>query len=321
MSLIEEMGYLAYGVTDLDRAVEFFRDICQLEVTERSNGVVFLTGDTRHHWVRLEQQNEPGLIRLGYRAVSAAAINEIATRLDRLGVEHRRVEALAADRVRGALRFRAPDGIEYEIFEQMLSLPASPAPARGITCLLHAVVFVEDISLGRDFYHEALGLLVSDQIEDVVVFLRAANRYHHALALARGPAGNLDHIALLVDGVEDVLGFRSHAKLHGVLSGDVVKHVASSSVSVYLNDPGVGIGVEYANGHGQIDDDNYGGRLLKASASTANAWAAGFPKRPPLEAAVTAGPSPAGPEDHAGPGPNVAGTAASAASLVAAAER
>jgi 2,3-dihydroxy-p-cumate/2,3-dihydroxybenzoate 3,4-dioxygenase len=281
MTLIQEMGYAAYGVLDIDRAVEFFRNVCQLEVTERADGVVFLSGDARHHWVRLEERAEPGVLRLGYRAVDAAAIDEVARRLDRLGVPHRRVDDFAHDRVTGALRFRAPDGIEYEIYQQMLSLPASPAPARGIACLLHAVIFVPDVAEARAFYTDALGLLVSDRIEDVITFLRCGNQYHHALGVARGAAGGkLDHIAMLVSDVEDVLRFRAHAINKGALEGDLVKHVASTSVSVYLHEPAEGIGVEFANGHAKIADESYTGRLLKAGPTTVNGWSGGFPDRP-----------------------------------------
>ena len=291
MTLIQEMGYVAYGVRDLERATEFFRNVCQLEVTERANGVVFLSGDTRHHWVRLEQRDEPGLLRLGYRAASAAAIEEVARRLDRLGVSHTRGGDLAQDRVTGTLRFRAPDGIAYEIYEQMLSLPASPAPERGIECLLHAVIFAADVPAARAFYTDALGLLVSDRIEEVITFLRAGNQYHHALAVGRGEPGTLDHVAMLVRDIEDVLSFRAHAINKGALAGDLVKHVASTSVSVYLQEQAEGIGVEYCNGHAKIPDDSYSGRLLKAGPTTVNGWSAGFPDRPVVDpdAAARAG--------------------------------
>lgn len=287
MALIQEMGFAAYGVRDLDHAAEFFRNVCQLEVTERAGGVVFLSGDARHHWVRLEQRAEPGLIRLGYRAVDAAAVDEVAHRLDRFGVPYRRVEDFAHDRLTGALRFRAPDGTEYEIYEQMLTLPASPAPARGIACLLHAVIFVPDVAEARAFYTDALGMLVSDRIEEVITFLRCGNQYHHSLALARGEAGQLDHIAMLVGEIEDVLRFRAHGVVKDALAGDVVKHVASNSVSVYLHDPAEGIGVEYCNGHARIADEAYSGRLLKAGPTTVNAWSAGFPDRAPVGPPVT----------------------------------
>lgn len=292
MALLEEMGYVAYGVRDLERAVDFYRNVCQLEVSERAGDTVFLTGDTRHHWVRLEQRDEPRLIRLGYRATTPEALDEIASRLRAAGVAIERDASRREDRVTHGLRFRAPDGIAYEIYDQMLSLPASPAPARGIARLLHAVVFVDDLDAATDFYTSALGFLVSDRIQQVISFLRCNNQYHHSLALAAGgPAGNLDHVAMLVEDLEDVLRFRAHAENKGVLAGDVVKHVASNSVSIYLNEPSEGIGVEYCNGHDRIPDETYRGRLIKPGPTTVNAFSAGFPDRPEVgtTAALRAG--------------------------------
>lgn len=280
MALLEEMGYVAYGVRDLDRAVEFYRNVCQLEVSERAGDTVFLTGNTRHHWVRLERRAEPGLIRLGYRASSPEALEDISSRLKAAGVTIEPEASRPEDRVTHGLRFRAPDGIEYEIYDQMLTLPVSPAPARGIACLLHAVVFVDDLDVATDFYTSTLDFLVSDRIQGVISFLRCNNQYHHSLALAAGgPAGNLDHIAMLVDDLEDVLRFRAHADNKGALAGDVVKHVASNSVSIYINEPTEGIGVEYCNGHDKIADEAYRGRLIKPSPTTVNAFSAGFPDR------------------------------------------
>ena len=33
MALVQEFGYAVYGVPDLDLSVEFFRTVCQLEVS------------------------------------------------------------------------------------------------------------------------------------------------------------------------------------------------------------------------------------------------------------------------------------------------
>ena len=93
---------------------------------------------------------------------------------------------------------------------------------------------------------------------------------------------------MLVNDVEDVLRFRAHAINKGALEGDLVKHVASTSVSVYLHEPAEGIGVEFANGHAKIADESYAG-LLKAGPTTVNGWSGGFPDRPLGEPAAAPG--------------------------------
>jgi catechol 2,3-dioxygenase-like lactoylglutathione lyase family enzyme len=277
MALVQEFGYVAYGVTDLEESVDFFRNVCLLEVSERRPDTVFLTGDARHAWVRLEHRTQPGLIRVGFRVVNAAALDEIKSRLGGEGIEWSEGGSVKDDRIDNAIRFRTPQGFELELYEEQVVLPASPVPARGFDRALHAVVFVEDIVSGREFFKRVLGFQRSDQIEDIVVFLRCANGYHHSVALAKGEAGQLDHMAILLDGVDTVVKFRNHARALGVKSEDLVKHAASGSVSAYVEDPASGIGIEFCTGHDQIFDETYNGRLLKAGPATADMWSAGFP--------------------------------------------
>jgi 2,3-dihydroxy-p-cumate/2,3-dihydroxybenzoate 3,4-dioxygenase len=134
-----------------------------------------------------------------------------------------------------------------------------------------------------------LGFRRSDQIEDLVVFLRCANNYHHSIGLARGEPGRLDHFCLLAEDIDTVVRFRNHARAHNVKSEDLVKHTASGSVSVYLVEPALGTGIEICTGHDVITDDNYNGRLLKAGPLTADQWSAGFPDVSPAGAVFGTG--------------------------------
>jgi catechol 2,3-dioxygenase-like lactoylglutathione lyase family enzyme len=281
MALVQEFGYAVYGVTDLDHSVEFFRSVCQLEVSERREDTVFLTGDTRHAWLRLERRAQAGLIRLGFRATSSDALTEITSRLEAEGVEWTAGGTLREDRVDNSIRFRTPQNFEVELYEEQVVLAASPAPARGLEAVLHTVVFTDDVVAGRDFWKRTMDFRRSDQIEDLVVFLRCANGYHHSIGLAKGEPGRLDHVCLLADDIDTVVRFRNHARAHGVKVEDLVRHTASGSVSVYLEEPMLGIGVEICAGHDVITDESYNGRLLKAGPVTADRWSEGFPDATP----------------------------------------
>jgi catechol 2,3-dioxygenase-like lactoylglutathione lyase family enzyme len=281
MALVQEFGYAVYGVPDLDLSVEFFRTVCQLEVSERREDVVFLTGDTRHAWIRLERQPQPGLIRLGFRVAGPAALDEITTRLEVEGISWTPGGNVKEDRIDNAIRFRTPHEVEIELYEEQIVLPASPAPVRGLVAMLHTVVFTDDVVASRDFWKRTMGFLRSDQIEDLVVFLRCGNGYHHSVGLAKGEPGRLDHICMLVDDIDTVVKFRNHARAHNVKAEDLVRHTASGSVSVYLEEPSLGIGVEFCTGHEVITDESYNGRLLKAGPVTADKWSAGFPDATP----------------------------------------
>ena len=66
MALVHGHGFVTLGVPDLSSAVDFYTNTCRFVVTERRTTEVFLTGDERHHWLRLQERESPGLIRLGY---------------------------------------------------------------------------------------------------------------------------------------------------------------------------------------------------------------------------------------------------------------
>src|SRR3981081_4632848 len=281
MALVQEFGYAVYGVPDLEESVDFFRTICQLEVSERREDVAFLTGDTRHAWIRLERRPQPGLIRLGVRLGDGDALTEIVTRLERQQIAWSPGGTLREDRIDNSVRFRTPQNFEVELYEEQVVLPASPAPARGLRAMLHTVVAVDDVIAGRDFWKRTLDFRRSDQVEGLVVFLRCPNGYHHSIGLAKGEPGRLDHVCLLADDIDTVVRFRNHARAHHVKAEDLVRHAAACWVAVSREEPALGMGVEIAAGHDVITDDSYNGRLLKAGPLTADRWSGGFPDAQP----------------------------------------
>lgn len=273
--LVDGIGYVTMGTPDLDDAAAFFVDICQLEVAERRPDAVFLRGDARHHWLKLEQRDEPGLVRVGYEVRSGEARQEIRRRLDQRGVSCTEGSSLAEDRIVGGFRFRDPNGIEIELYEEMAQFPDRPW-SRGIRLdtLLHAVFCVEDVVATRDFWHDVLDFRRSDQVEELACFMRSGNRYHHSVGFLRQPAraGALDHFCILVPHIDDVMRVLNVARRAGVpLEHEAVRHAASGSIGTYLQYLPLRMGVEFCTDHPRIDDDDPG-RLLLATPWTVNLW-------------------------------------------------
>ncbi|GAA0985661.1 VOC family protein [Acrocarpospora macrocephala] len=289
LDLVDGFGYLSLAVHDLDAAVWFYRQVIRLEVVEERPGVVYLTGDQNHHWLRLKQSDQSRLLRVGYRATSAAALDIVRERLTAAGVAYHDRVGTDDDQVTGGLHFRDPAGLEIDLYEEMQQLPASAAePDVGFTCNLHAVLSVPDVVANAAFYRETLGFRRSDQLLDLVIFLRSGNRYHHSLAFSKGEPG-LDHFCVLVRSVDELMRLRTHLQRTGALGDDLVKHAASGSISVYAHDPVSDSGVEFCTGHAVIGDDSYNGRMLKPGPTTVNLWAKPFPQRGEAPALTTKG--------------------------------
>lgn len=273
--LVDRLGYVALGTPDLDTSVDFFVSICQLEVSERRDDVVFLRGGLDHHWLRLERRDRPGVIRAGFQATDAESAEEIRRRLAERGIDVRPGGTLKEDRVVEAFRFEDPNGIEVEIFGEMVQMPRPPAPTGvNIEMLVHAVYAVRDVEATRNFWRDVLDFRRSDQIEDVMVFMRSGNQYHHAMGFMKDEAraGALDHICMLVSDLDDIAMMVNAGKRSGLpMAHDIVRHAASGAISTYVDYEPLSLGVEYCVGHSQVDED-YPGRLLIASPETVNLW-------------------------------------------------
>jgi len=279
MDLINGYGYLTLGVPDIEASAAFYQQVCRLAITERRPGVIHLSGDANHHWLTLVEHRTTELLRVGYRAVSRTAITEARNRLADRGIDVVTREGTDADQVSGGFTFRDPAGLQFDLYEEMQQLGSAPTdPDVGFTCNLHAVIFVPDPIGLSEFYREVLGFQRSDQIADIVIFLRAANRFHHALAFARGHHVSLDHFCVLVNGVDELMRLRAHIIKEGALGDDLVRHAASGSMSVYARNDLNDSGVEFCTGHAVITDASYQGRLLKPGPTTVNMWARPFPR-------------------------------------------
>jgi catechol 2,3-dioxygenase-like lactoylglutathione lyase family enzyme len=258
-------------VPDVERAEAFFTEVCRLTVRQREGDVVYITGDRRSHWLAIEHRPETTLLRLGYKATSPAAVTELVDRLRDARVE-------CSQPAESVVRFQDPDGTELEVYAEMWESAHSPVgPEVGLDTLLHAVIEVRDPLASARFYEQVLGFRRSDRIGELVVFMRGANGYHHALAVAKGSGPKLDHFAILVDDIDVLMRLRNHAIATGTLSDDVVRHTASGSVTVYVRDEVNRLGVEFCTEHLVITDPGYRGRVLKPGPTTINMWADPFP--------------------------------------------
>ena len=282
MSLVQGLGYVALGTSDMDEALGFYTTVARLQVSERRPRTAFLRGGMGHHWLRFDESDQPGCNRIAYEVPDEAALAEVTRRLDARGIPWVDGGSLDEDRVERWIRFHEPNGMEIELFTNMVQEPVPPGPT-GIVMdeFLHAVVFVEDASAAECFFHDVLEFETSDRIGEFAVFMRCGNLYHHSLALLQVPgvAGRLDHFCVEVGGLDDVMLVRNNALKLGVpLRNDLLRHAPSGSFGIYLQDPVHGHSVEFCHGHMRVTDPDYQPRLLEPLAETVDVWKASLPE-------------------------------------------
>jgi catechol 2,3-dioxygenase len=117
------VGHVHLRVRDVDRAVDFYRAVLGLDVTERQGQFAFLTFGTRHHDVALQGVGEDadppgGGVGLYHTAFEVETESALAAVYDRL--VDRDVPVSPVDHcISKALYFDDPDGNGVEVYLDM----------------------------------------------------------------------------------------------------------------------------------------------------------------------------------------------------------
>jgi 2,3-dihydroxy-p-cumate/2,3-dihydroxybenzoate 3,4-dioxygenase len=277
---VERLGYVVMGVPDVAHSAGFYSTVGHLTVHDAAQGRAFLGGGYDHHWLALEEHDQRrGLLRVGFQLGSDDALGQVANELDARGVRYAEFGDLDGDAIDRGIRFTDPDGLEVDVYTQMLSRGTKPGQDLvRMEEMLHAVWFSTDPVAAHDFYHQVLGFRASDWIKRNAVFMRSSNNYHHSMGIFRGSperAATMDHFCILVESIDDVMRARNIATSRGAtLQKDVLRHAASGSISVYIADPAAGISFEFCTEHEIVDADQRP-RLLEATPISRDVWMQG----------------------------------------------
>lgn len=277
---VERLGYVVMAVPDVAQSADFYSNIGHLTLHDTADRTAFLGGGYDHHWLRLEESDQRrGLMRVGFQLGNDDALGDVANRLDARGIRYEEFGDLEGDAIDRGIRFTDPDGLEVDVYTQMLSRGTKPGQdVVRMQEMLHAVWFSTDPVAAHDFYSGVLDFRASDWIKRNAVFMRSGNNYHHSMGIFRGSpqrAATMDHFCILVESIDDVMRARNIATSRGAtLQKDVLRHAASGSISVYIADPAAGISFEFCTEHDIVPADHRA-RLLEATPISRDVWMQG----------------------------------------------
>lgn len=150
-----------------------------------------------------------------------------------------------------------------------------PSPLRPVK-LGHVNLKVADPKASLAFFHEGLGLALSEQVGDHIFFLRAGSD-HHNLGL-RGGAETTDvhHIGFEIPGWETYRVLCDHiAALGHKVEYGPGRHGPGNNLFIYVRDPSSGLRLELYSEMAHIDDDEaYVPKVWQAHerVTTVNRW-------------------------------------------------
>jgi 2,3-dihydroxy-p-cumate/2,3-dihydroxybenzoate 3,4-dioxygenase len=246
-------GYVALGVTDLDRSIGFYRDLVGLTLQEQvGDEIAFLRCGRDHHDVVLYKAAQPGLKRMAFQLESAQDLQRAHAWLAELGYQPQWVSTQECETLRqgATLRFRIPDsGLLFEFYAEVETCGERQPTVAKIERLGHVVVGMRNPEAVLATLLEKLNFRMSDQFGTHTWFLRCfPNPYHHSFALARAEFDRLHHVNFMVTDIDDVGRALHRMRKAGV---EIVfgpgRHDISNSIFLYFLDPD-GMTVEYSFG-------------------------------------------------------------------------
>jgi catechol 2,3-dioxygenase-like lactoylglutathione lyase family enzyme len=195
-----------------------------------------------------------GIAGLTFEVGSESRLAAVRDRLEHLGVTH---EPLDDDAAGGAgTRFEAMGGVPVTC-----RLPARPLADSLVPSdvrprrLGHVNVKVPNPQATASFFCDVLGLRLTEQVGDMLFFLRV-NSDHHNLAFRPGAAATVHHVAFEVRGWDSFRVVCDHLAARGhVIEYGPGRHAPGHQLFLYLCEPSSGLRLELFTDMAHIDDE------------------------------------------------------------------
>lgn len=245
---------IEFGVPDLDRSANFFRECWGLEEVSREAGVSYLRGTGQdHHIVSLHQQAETALRRVNFTAADRETVDGLHARAQGFGAEIVEPPGPLAGAAGGyGFSFRDLEGRVLSVaadLERHADTSDQPDRPRKLS---HIVLNSADVDKATDYFTDLLGFRLSDRTE-MMDFIRC-NTDHHSVALCRVDNASLNHVAFEVPSHDALMRGAGRMKEAGFkVEWGVGRHGPGDNVFAYFIEPN-GFVVEYTAEVQQIDE-------------------------------------------------------------------
>jgi 2,3-dihydroxybiphenyl 1,2-dioxygenase len=265
---IEGLGYVGVRAKSLEDWSHFGTRFLGMQLVDKSAKSLALRMDDRKQRVVVSEDGGEGVGFFGWEVPDATALDAMAARLEKAGVQVARgSRALAQERrVADLIVFNDPLGNRVEIFHGAETTSEPFKPGRSISGFRtgplgmgHAVLHVRNINDAVPFYRDVLGFKLSDYMtRPFNAYFFHANPRHHSIAFIETGRSATHHLMVELFSLDDIgqcydLALTEPDKLIGVTLG---RHINDEVTSFYSNSPS-GFMFEYGWGGRVLDVDRW----------------------------------------------------------------
>ncbi|MCP8970498.1 catechol 2,3-dioxygenase [Ectobacillus ponti] len=254
---IIRIGRAELRVLELEKSVEYYRNVIGLDVVARDRHRVYMKAwdEFDHHSIILQESDSAGIDHLAFKVETWEDLARFEKSAEAFGCTVKRVSNGSRIGEGEAVRIEIPTGHQVELYKDIEMVGTKvgfinphpwPLDTKGIAPhrFDHCLLTGEDIETVTRFFTEALDLHQSEKIMtvdgEVMVgsFLHARNGKAHDLAFVKGPDKKLHHAAFFVNNWYDVLKAADRLTMFNVpIEVTPTRHGITRGETVYFFDP------------------------------------------------------------------------------------
>jgi len=251
------IGHASFETPDLERAVDYYREIAGLVLAERSKDRAFFASKVGQLVVQLDKGDTARCSRLSFEVAPDSDFAAMRRELAELGIRSD-IRNDAIPGIPAVLTFNDPKGTTIELFSQWSYLGSHhQVVGVGPLKLGHVAFVVDDAKKLADFYEKVLGFRISDWVEDFFAFMRCGPD-HHTVNFLTGKTTKMHHIAFEA---KDFAHIQSACELFGQKQIPIIwgplRHGPGHNISTYHYNPDQQV-VEFYIELDQMKDEQLG---------------------------------------------------------------
>ncbi len=233
---VSKLGYLGFETPDLDRMIDYYTDVLDFHLVDRSAEGAFLTTTFDHHCVVLTKGEKRARAVVGYEIGMSVADAE--RRLREAGYEVERRSDIGPGTPDALVLAEPSTGTPLHLFAGQEPSGVQGYPPLRPTKLGHVAAFTPELGAMQKFYQDLLGFRWSDTIGDFFVFLRCNADHHAANFLASTKYEGMHHVAYEMRDPNHLISMLDHLARHGFrLHWGPGRHGPGHNLFTYHKDP------------------------------------------------------------------------------------
>jgi 2,3-dihydroxybiphenyl 1,2-dioxygenase len=269
MSEVEQLGYVVFEVSDLERWEHFATHVLGLMLSTRTDDGFTLRNDSWKHRIYIREGEADDCVAVGLMVADESAAQSLRDRLEENDVETSDAsdELIEAREVDGMFTFIEPAGQTMEVFwgptmsdEPVKSKTVKSGFVADELGFGHIVMRANDREESERFFCDIVGFTLSDHIicdlggYKVDIAFTHVNPRHHSVAFGEKLPKSIHHFLIQVKSLDDVGAAYDRAVDNGVrITQTIGRHPNDRMVSFYAQSPS-GFEFEYGWGAREVDD-------------------------------------------------------------------